>query len=129
MGQIGSKLVERRKYIRLDTPCEIIYTLPDDDKLYRENTTNISPNGLRFQTRSDIITPGMAIEIRLNIKGLSSPIHATAKVVWKKRLSLDDASLFDVGLEIVSIEDDNKNTFLKFLCDSLYNIPKEGYEK
>ena len=43
----------------------------------------------------------------------------------KKKLSLEDNSPFDVGTELVDIEEDNKNTFLKFLCDLIYNLPEE----
>jgi len=53
-------------------------------------------------------------------------VHAKGKVIWIKQLSLEDDAARDVGIELIEIEEDNKNTFLKFLCDLIYNLPKES---
>jgi hypothetical protein len=37
-----------------------------------------------------------------------NPVHAKAKVIWKKKISLEDAAPFDCGLEFTEIEEDNK---------------------
>ena len=47
-------------------------------------------------------------------------------MVWIKQLSLEDDAPYDIGIELTEIEEDNKNTFLKFLCDLIYNLSKES---
>ena len=120
------RLVERRKYIRLKTPIPIIYTIADMGNIYRSVTKDISAEGLRFEANTKDLKESSNIEIKLEIYGANNPVHAKGKVVWKRRLSLEDGTPYDVGIELTEIEEDNKNTFLKFLCDLIYNIPKES---
>lgn len=117
------RLVERRKYIRLKTPIPIIYTIADTGNIYRSVTKDISAEGLRFEANAKDLKESSNIEIKLEIYGANNPVHAKGKVVWKRRLSLEDGAPYDVGIELTEIEEDNKNTFLKFLCDLIYNIP------
>ncbi len=120
------RLVERRKYIRLKTPIPIIYTIADTGNIYRSVTKDISAEGLRFEANAKDLKESSNIEIKLEIHGANNPVHAKGTVVWKKSLSLEDGAPYDVGIELTEIEEDNKNTFLKFLCDLIYNIPKES---
>jgi hypothetical protein len=126
MARMHSRLAERRKYIRLQTPIKMAYVLPDKGKLYNTVTKNISAEGLRFETNDKALRPDDAIELKLNINGAVNPVHAKGRVIWKKKLSLEDRTPFDVGIEFIEIEEDNKNTFLKFLCDLIYNMPGEA---
>lgn len=121
-----SNLAERRKYIRLWAPITLSYILPEVDKIYKTVAKNISADGLRFETRDRNIKENDNIEIKLDIPGVDNPVHATVRVIWKRKISLADNAPFDVGVEFLKIEEDNKNTFLKFLCDLLYNLPKEN---
>ncbi len=129
MAQMKDKLTERRRYIRLRAPIGMTYTMPGGNMIYTATAKDISADGLRFQTTDANLKTDARIEVKLNIEGVANPIHAKGKVVWKKRLSLEDTAPFDVGLELTEIEDDNKNTFLKFLCDLLYSFPKERKEE
>ncbi|MCX5679666.1 MAG: PilZ domain-containing protein [Candidatus Omnitrophica bacterium] len=113
---------ERRRYVRLKTPVELSYFSGNGQKVSKAVTTNISADGLRFQTEDRDINDGDSLELKLSLTGAANPVHAKAKVVWKKRLSLEDGSPFDVGLEFIAIEEDNKNTFLKNFCDLMYSI-------
>lgn len=126
MAKIREVLIERRKYIRLQTPVEMTYVVLENNRVYNTISKNISADGIRFETNDKDLKTGGLVELKLNIAGASNPVHAKAKAIWKKKLSLEDAAPFDVGLEFTEIEDDNKNTFLKFLCDLLYNLPKEN---
>ncbi|MEI6862793.1 MAG: PilZ domain-containing protein [Candidatus Omnitrophota bacterium] len=124
--------MERRRYIRLNTPVEIAYFSGNGQKVSKAVTTNISADGLRFQTDDRDIHEGDSLELKLSMIGAANPIHARAKVVWEKRVSLEDKSPLDVGLEFTDIEEDNKNTFLKNLCDLMYKIsenPSKGKDK
>lgn len=126
MVKIREKLVERRSFIRLREPIKVTYTFADSDKIHSATTKDISADGLRFQTPAKDIKESNLLEMRLDIHNVSNPVHAKARVMWKKKLSLEDAAPFDVGMEFIEIEEDNKNTFLKFLCDLIYGLPEEG---
>ncbi len=126
MVEIRETLVERRSFIRLREPIKITYTLADGDKVHSVTAKDISADGLRFQTTAKDIKESNELEMRLDIQNVPNPVHAKAKVMWKKKLSLEDGAPFDVGMEFIEIEEDNKNTFLKFLCDLIYTLPEEG---
>jgi len=113
---------ERRRYVRLKTPVELSYFSDNGEKVSKASAANISADGLRFQTNDSDIEKGDSLELKLLMAGAVNPVHAKAKIVWKKRVSLEDGSPFDVGLEFTNIEEDNKNTFLKNLCDLMYSI-------
>lgn len=124
--KIRDRLVERRKYIRLKTPVSITYIIPNTGVGHNLTTKDISADGLRLQTKSKDIREGSILELKLELCGANNPVHAKGKVVWMKQLSLEDNAMCDVGIEFTEIEEDNKNTFLKFLCDLIYNLPKES---
>jgi c-di-GMP-binding flagellar brake protein YcgR len=116
--------IERRRYIRLKVPVEIKYAVSGDSRIRSAVSKNISADGLRLETADKDIKKSDILELKLSIPGASNPVHAKASVVWKKRLSLVDGAPFDLGLEFNEIEEDNKNTFLKFFCDLIYELPK-----
>lgn len=89
-------------------------------------TKDLSAEGLRLESKTKDLKEGSILELKLEIYGANNPVHAKGKVVWKKRLSLEDNAPYDIGIELTGIEEDNKNTFLKFLCDLIYNLPKES---
>lgn len=117
---------ERRRYVRLDAPITISYILPDSDNILHTSTKNISADGLRFQTFEKSLNEADIVALNLHIQDAVNPVHAKAAVIWKKRISLEDGAPYDVGLEFTEIEEDNKNTFLRFLCDIMYALPKES---
>ncbi len=125
MTKLRDKLVERRRFIRLQKPIGVAYTASGSDKVCSVMAMNISADGLRFQTMDKGLKEGDALEMKLDVPEVENPIHAKGKVMWKKKLSLEDDTPFDVGAEITGIEEDNKNTFLKFLCDLIYNLPED----
>ena len=125
MIKIGKRLVERRKYIRLAAPVSMSYIVPASGKAYDTLTKNISADGVRFETGDKTLKVSDMIELKLNITNSPNPVHVKGKIIWKEKLSLEDRAPFDVGIEFVEIEEDNKNTFLRFLCDAIYNMPKE----
>lgn len=127
--KMRERLVERRRYIRLKTPVPVIFTIADTGKVYHSVTKNISAEGLRFETNAKELKEGVNLEINLEIYGANNPVHAKGRVVWKKSMSLEDNAPYDVGIELTEIEEDNKNTFLKFLCDLIYSMPKENKDE
>lgn len=117
--------VERRRYVRLETPITISYVLPKGDNILHASTKNISADGLRFQTQDRSLKEADVVALNLHIPGAVNPVHAGGTVVWKKRISLEDGAPYDVGVEFSEVEEDNKNTFLRFLCDVMYAISKD----
>lgn len=115
--------------MRLDAPLGVSYFSEDGSRVSTATTKNISADGLSFRTLDKGIKESSPIEIKLSIDGAANPIHARARVVWKRRVSLEDGSPFDIGLEFTDIEEDNKNSFLKSLCDLMYKISEDRSTK
>jgi c-di-GMP-binding flagellar brake protein YcgR len=126
MDKIKDKLIERRRYIRLEVPLKVTYTIPELHKIYTAVAKNISADGIRFETHERAIKESSVIELKLDIPNVASAVHIKGRVIWKSKLSLEDSAPFDVGVEFLEIEDDNKNTFLKFLCDLIYSLPEDA---
>jgi len=124
--KIKDKLIERRRYIRLKTPIPVTYTVKETGSIYTAITKDISADGLRLESGAKDLNISSVVELKLEIYAAHNPVHAKGKIVWKKKLSLEDNAPFDVGVEFIEIEEDNKNTFLKFLCDLIYNLQKEN---
>lgn len=124
--KMRDRLVERRKYIRLKTPVSVAYTAPNTGIVHSSMTKDMSVDGLRLETKARDIEKGTVLELKMELNGANNPIHAKGKVVWIKQLSLEDNAPWDVGVELTEIEEDNKNTFLKFLCDLIYNLHEEN---
>ncbi len=117
--------IERRKYDRLSAPVAISYISDKSNVRQVTNTRNISAEGLGFETMDGSVSENDLLEMAISMPGAPNPVHTGAKVIWKRKLSLEDSAPYDVGVEFINIEEDNKNTFLKFLCDLLYKLSKE----
>lgn len=116
---------ERRRFIRLEVPIELKYIADDDHSQVRRlaATKDLSCDGLRFISEYKIDN-GSMLDLNLTIPGANNPVHIKGKAVWSRKVSSEDSAFFEVGIEFVQIEEDNKNTFLKYLCDLVYNETK-----
>ncbi|MDP8299516.1 MAG: PilZ domain-containing protein [Candidatus Tantalella remota] len=111
------KLPERRRFVRIDIPLKIV--IENGGITDEVLTKNISPVGLRFGIPREL-KKDEPLKITLYLPEGNTPIGLDAKIIWQIKTSLEDKAPYDVGVEIVSIEEDCKNTFLKYLCDLLY---------
>ena len=118
--------VERRRFIRIEGPIDISYVPQNSSTVRGITAKNISADGFRFETHDKDLNESGVIEMKINLPETANPVHAKGRVAWKKKISLEDRAPFDVGIEFTEIEEDNKNTFLKFLCDHIYMLPKEA---
>lgn len=125
MAKRRDELIERRKFIRIGAPIGVTYARPGENTLHRSVSKDISPEGIRFETDLGSIRKSDPLDLSLEIPEAGNPVHARGRVAWKKRISLADGSPFDIGVEFEKIDEDNKNTFLKFLCNVIYNATKE----
>ena len=64
------------------------------------------------------LEPEARLELTINPEEAPSPIHATARVIWSNKDKSQE--MYNTGIEIANIEEDNKNSFLKLLCDVIY---------
>ena len=112
------KLPERRRFIRIEVPLKAI--VKSGDRLDEVVTKNISPVGLRFEIDRQL-KESERLEVALYLPSTDDPISLEAKVIWQSKTSLEDKAPYDVGVEIIDIDDKRKNSFLKYLCDLLYN--------
>ncbi len=110
---------ERRKFTRYSVPLKISYVIEGDNIVYKGTTNNVSSLGIRFESEKRL-KEGDFLELKFEVPKASNPVHAQGKLVWVKKLTLEDNSPYDVGMEFLKIEEDNKNTFLKFMCDLAY---------
>jgi c-di-GMP-binding flagellar brake protein YcgR len=116
---------ERRRFIRLEVPIELKYVVEEDPSQMRKRVTtkDLSCDGLRLLSEVKI-DDGAILDLNLTIPGANNPVHIKGKAIWTKRAATEDSAPFEVGVEFVQIEEDNKNTFLKYLCDLIYNETK-----
>ena len=110
---------EKRKYLRLNVPVEIGYLLPGSDRIYTAVTKDISASGIRFETVENFQN-GLGLELTLKLPNIQNPVHVYGKIAWQEKSNRKDGVFTDVGIEFVKVEEDNKNTFLKYLCDLIY---------
>ena len=112
------KLPERRRFIRIEIPLKV--SIKAGGRVDEVVTKNISPIGMRFEISNELKNTEM-LEMSLSIPTSDMPVRLKGRVVWQNKTTLEDSAPFDVGIEIMEIEDKNKNVFLKYLCDLLYD--------
>ena len=119
---------ERREYLRIAAPLRV-RVISRSNSVSETQTKDISPLGLRFEVIRCDFEVDDGIELKIELPKGPGPVHAKAKVAWKKKRNTEDASPIDIGCEFTKIEEDNKNTFLKYFCDLLYERGKGNSEK
>jgi c-di-GMP-binding flagellar brake protein YcgR len=112
LARAKEAFIERRKYVRLPAPMKVSYTVPGSGNMLQTLTKDISADGLRFETPDASLKESSVIEVRIEIPDAPNPVHAKGKVVWRRRVTLEDGAPYDCGIELMEIEEDNKNTFL-----------------
>lgn len=115
---MAKNFVERRKYLRLDTDLSLRF-ISQDRKVDTSVVRNLSPLGIKFESASDV-RDNEVLDLALTLPNAKNPVHLQGKVVWHKKIARENRTVFDVGCEFLKIEEDNKNTFLKFLSDLMY---------
>lgn len=112
---------ERRQYIRADMPIPVKIRVKEEGtiKEMQLETKNISARGMLVEIDKKIPND-TAIELSLKPQAALNPIHISAKVIRVEKAQ--GKSSYYTGIEFIKIEEDNKNTFLKFLCDAIYKM-------
>ena len=112
---------ERRRYIRLGAPVPVAVRIKQGNTVeeIQTQTKNISATGLMLEIAKNI-SPDTTVELSLAPAETPNPIHINAKVI--RSAKIENKDLFSTGIEFSKIEEDNKNTLLKFLCDRIYRL-------
>jgi len=110
--------MERRKYLRIDAPIQV-RIITKDNHVDTTYVKNVSPLGMRFKSDKKL-EQGEMLELTLLLTETKNPVHIYGKVVWQNKNASEGDSAYDVGCEFIKIEEDNKNTFLKYFCDLIY---------
>lgn len=118
---------EKRRFIRFEIALKVHYILQKEPKLEKiAATKDVSAGGMQLLTNEELM-PGSKMELKVFIPGALNPVHLQGIAVWSKKLDMEKGSSYSAGIELGKIEEDNKNTFLKFLCDLMYE--KMGKKK
>jgi len=112
-------MTERRKFLRLKAPVGL-RIITKDSRVFNPPVKNFSARGVMFET-GEKLSQNDQVEITLLLPNVKNPVHVNGKVIWHKKSGEQDKEISDVGCEFVKIEEDNKNTFLRFFCDLIYD--------
>jgi c-di-GMP-binding flagellar brake protein YcgR len=111
---------EKRRFIRFEISLKVNYTIQKEPKLEKTGITkDVSAGGIQLLSE-DKINVGNKIELKIFIPEALNPVHLSGIALWSHEAAQDKKPCFCTGIEFGKIEEDNKNTFLKFLCDLMY---------
>jgi len=112
---------EKRRFIRFDIALKVAYIVQRDPKTEKLGTTkDVSAQGMQLLT-GDKLETGDKVDLKIFVPEALNPAHIKGIVVWSKEPgTLPESRSHNAGIDFLKIEEDNKNTFLKFLCDLMY---------
>ena len=111
--------IERRKYPRIN--AAIRYTVLDDVSEVPLSTKNISAGGIAFFAREHI-APDTRLSLAMTLPD-SSAYTVTVRVVWSApvRISSDESLRFELGVEFLSISEDERKKIARYVFLRLDN--------
>jgi len=116
---------EKRRFIRFDIVLKVAYIVQKDPKTEKLGTTkNVSAQGMQLLT-SDKLEQGDKVDLKIFVPEALNPAHMKGIVMWSKDPELPKSHSYSSGIDFGKVEEDNKNTFLKFLCDLMYAKNRE----
>ena len=108
---------ENRKYIRLQAPIGIIYTLIKKHKKPRATRSlvkDISGGGLRIMAKEELRS-GELLEMEIQIPHLHDPICAIGEVVWFFYWKEKDRETREAGVRFRDIEPKDLHRILEYV--------------
>ena len=111
---------EKRRFIRFEITLKVNYTAQKDSKIEKTGITkDVSAGGMQLLTEEKLET-GSKVELKVFIPQALNPAHLKGIVLWSKEIPEGKNLSYGAGIEFADIEEDNKNTFLRFLCALMY---------
>ena len=116
---------EKRKYIRFDIALKVAYVVQRDPKIEKFSiTSDVSAQGMQLLT-SDKLELGDKIDLKIFVPDALNPAHIKGVIVWSREFGAAGNHPYIAGIDFEKIEEDNKNTFLRFLCSLMYTGNKK----
>jgi len=118
---------EKRRFIRFDVSLKVNYVIQKEPKAEKTGTTkNVSAGGIQLLTKEKLNT-GNKLDLKIFTPEALNPVHMKGIIMWSNEISSGKNMSYANGIEFGKIEEDNKNTFLRFLCDLMYKkIDEQG---
>ncbi len=111
---------EKRRFIRFEIAVKVTYCVQGEVRVEKTGITkDLSAGGMQLFTEEKIQT-GSKLDLELFIPEALNPAHLSGIVLWSSEVGDAQKQSYSAGIEFGEIEEDNKNTFLKFLCDLMY---------
>lgn len=111
---------EKRRFIRFYIALKVEYIIRKEPRAEKVGTTkDVSAAGMQLLT-NDKMEVGDKVDLNIFVPEALNPAHMEGIVVWSRELLSPKSQSYSTGIEFGKIEEDNKNTFLKFLCDLMY---------
>jgi hypothetical protein len=127
----GWKGVERRKFLRLESPLAACFSLfhvfgrREASRRLEGMVSNVSPGGVCLETNvvlvdgshvfSEAMTDEKRLKLEITLPGESGEIKAVGKVVWYDLSSPDSPYRFRAGIYLTEMDDSTKLTWDQFL--------------
>jgi c-di-GMP-binding flagellar brake protein YcgR len=109
-------MLEKRRFIRFDAALKITYIVQRDPKIEKSGVTkDIGAQGMQLLT-NDKLESGDKVDLNIFVPEALNPAHVKGVVVWTRAYDAAKNYSYSSGIDFEKIEEDNKNTFLRFLC-------------
>jgi len=111
---------EKRRFIRFVISLKVNYTVQKEPRIEKTGTTkDASIGGIHLLTEEKL-EPGNRLDLKMFLPEALNPAHLNGIVLWSGEVPSGKRLSYCAGIEFGNIEEDNKNTFLRFLCNLMY---------
>lgn len=112
---------EKRQFIRFKAALKTAYIVQKEPKLEKFGVTkDISAKGIQLLTGEKLVF-GDKVDLKVFVPEALNPAHIRGVIVWSKELAERPKGYsYSAGIDFEKVEEDNKNTFLKYLCSLMY---------
>lgn len=115
---------EKRKFIRFEVALKVVYIVQEGPRIEKTGATkDICVGGAQLMTE-ERLKKGDNLELKILIPDALNPVHLNGVVLWSKDAPDSKNLPYSAGIEFGEIEEDNKNTFLRFLCSLMHKKKK-----
>ena len=117
-------MLEPRRFVRLATRMNVVYTVLHDERPIRSMTGNISGGGLSFFANAPL-SPGTRLKVELTLPEQESPIPFTAEVVCSEESLLISPTAqeraVEIGARFVEIAPEDQDAIMRYVESGLYS--------
>lgn len=111
---------EKRRFIRFDVSLKVNYVIQKEPKAEKTGIAkDVGAGGIQLLTKEKLKI-GNKVDLKIFTPEALNPVHMKGIVMWSNEISSGKNVSYTNGIEFGQIEEDNKNTFLRFLCDLMY---------